>query len=334
MLQSTSQDETPDTAEAWMARLLSPDCDADERAAFKRWRAADPERMLAFAEVEHLHESVAELADDPLLRAAARAALRNKTPAHRRPLAWALSAAAGLVAIIGLALHFHQAGAPGENAAGTAYASTTSLRTIQLEDGTRVQLDAASSITVYFDRRQRLVDLDHGRAEFTIAADPDRPFEVHAGDTVIHDIGTIFQVSRDARQVSVGLLEGLVQVSGTHDGKAWQRDLQPAQQMNIYADGTTSPTQPLDVAAARGWPQGQLVFHQRRLDELLVEANRYSPVKLRLGDASLASLKVSGSIHAGDTDTLLKALEQGWQLQATKGVPDELILRRDPDKLN
>jgi len=329
MQQASLENGLPDTAEGWMARLLSSDCDAAQRAAFERWRAADPENMAAFAEVEYLHESAAQLADDPLLRAATRAALRNKATPARRPLRWALSAAAVLVAALGVALFLHHAGGAG---AGVSYASTDSLRSLQLEDGSQVKLDAASAITVRFDSHQRVVELDAGRAEFSVAADAARPFEVRAGGTVIHDIGTIFQVSRDSDRISVGLLEGRVEISGQHDGRGWRRELEPAQRIDIAADGEAGTAQPLDVAAARGWPLGELVFHQRRLDDLLTEANRYSPVQLRLGDASLASLKVSGSIHAGDMQTLLKALDQGWQLRATKRTDDEIVLARSPKR--
>ncbi len=323
----------PDTAEDWMARLLAADCSAEERAAFEAWRAADPERMLAFAEVEYLHDSAAQLADDPLLRAATRAALREKAPSSRQRMAWVISAAAGLMAAVGLVIHL-QGVYDTHAATGTRYASTTNVQTINLDDGTRLQLDAASTVTVRFDRNRRIVDLDNGRAEFTVAADPDRPFEVRAGNTVIHDIGTVFQVDRDARHVSVSLLDGRVEISGKHAGHAWQRQLEPAQKLRIDAGGEVGPITPFDVAAARAWPLGQLVFHQRRLEDLLAEANRYSAVQLRLGDASLASLRVSGSISTGDTQTLVKALEQGWQLKATKSSPDQIVLRSSLKKPN
>jgi len=63
----------PDSAEAWLARLHSPARSPQDEEAFERWRAADPDHAAAFAEVEYLHRNAALLADDPLLRAVARA---------------------------------------------------------------------------------------------------------------------------------------------------------------------------------------------------------------------------------------------------------------------
>lgn len=312
----------PDTAEAWMARLLAADCSEADRAAFESWRAADPAHNDDFAEIEYLHESAARLVDDPLIRAAAQAALRQKATPSRRWLGWTAAAAAVAIAL-GLAGWLHDTGT-----APIHYASTTALQTIRLEDGTQMQLDAASAATVLFDRHRRVVKLDSGRAEFTVAPDGGRPFEVQADNAVIHDIGTRFQVSREAQKVTVGLLEGRVDVSGNYAGQAWHQSLAPAQQLQISPDGKAGAVGPLDVEAAKGWTSGLLVFHQRPLGDLLAEANRYSVLKLRLGDSSLASLRVSGSVHVGNQELLAKALERGWQLESTHTGVDEITLTR------
>jgi transmembrane sensor len=313
----------PETAEAWMARLIAADCSEEDRAAFEFWRAVDPAHADAFAEIEHLHRSTALLADDPLIRAVSRAARRQTAATGHRWFGWALAAAAAIVLAVGLTLRPY-----GTASSERRYTSTTTLQTVHLADGTRMRLDAASSATVRFDRHHRVVQLDSGRAEFAVAADTDRPFEVHAGDAIIRDIGTTFQVSHNEQRVSIGLLEGRVEISGRRAGQIWVRQLMPSQQLQIDADGQAEPIAPLDIAAAQGWPLGQLVFHQRRLDDLLSEVNRYSSLKMRLGDPSLASLRVSGSFHAGDQQILAKALERGWQMKITRTTPEEITLQR------
>lgn len=312
----------PQTAEDWFVRLRAADCSSSERAAFSHWHAADPENAGRFAEIEYLHDAAAQLADDPLIRAATRAAKR-KSAVHRQRLGW-LAAAAAMVGAIGLGV-YHYRVAP----AGSQYASDTTPRTIVLADGTRMQLDAASSVTLRISASQRLLELQHGRVELVVAADAARPFEVHAGAATIRDIGTTFQVSRDARGVDVALLDGRVEVSGKHAGQAWRKLLDPEQRVQIDPNGIAGAVEALDMAAAQGWPEGQLVFHQRRLDDLLAEANRYAPLQLRLADPSLGSLRVSGSIRAGDQQTLLKALERGWQLSATRTGPEQVSIQRE-----
>ncbi len=324
-----SRDELPmlpDSAEGWLARLHSPACSAPERVAFERWRGADAAHAQAYAQVERLHRIAAGLADDPLLRAAGLAARRRaaRRIATRRLLSFTLPPALAAGVLLATGLWFYRGG--GEQAPSRHYAgSAGQAQPVLLEDGTRMTLDAGASVTTHFDRTQRLVVLDNGRAEFMVAHMP-RPFEVRVGANLIRDIGTTFQVSKDGDAVTVGLLEGKVAVTHGDGAQAQTHTLAPEQQIRIASDGSSVGATPLDLEAAQGWTHGELVFRQRRLDELLEEANRYSSTKLRLGDPALASLLVSGSFHAGDQQALVKALQVGWSLRAEASAAHELTL--------
>jgi transmembrane sensor len=320
-------DAAPRNAEEWLARLHSPDRSPQDEEAFERWRAADPEHAAAYAEVEYLHRHAARLAGDPLLRAVARAARRDlvrRAPARPSRSRWA---AIGLAACALLAVGVTQMMTRPPPTAGQTLAAGTGLpHTVTLDDGTRVALDAQTSLLVRFDARQREVILRNGRAQFQVAHDPARPFVVMADGNVIHDIGTTFQVSRQAGGVTVGLLEGRVSVSRENAGHHWMSELAPAQQLHVDADGRAGPVMPLDVASARGWTRGELAFDGRRLDDLLHAMNRYSVTQLRLGAPALASLKVSGSFRAGDQEALASALVQGWNLRVERTGAHELTL--------
>ncbi|MDE2154371.1 MAG: FecR domain-containing protein [Xanthomonadaceae bacterium] len=318
--------DAPLSAEEWLAHLLSPDNGADDSEVFERWRVADPEHAAAYAEAERIHRSAALLSDDPLLRAAARAARRDT--AHRRGSPqrrmWLLATgiAASVLLTIGLVRH-----GGGDTGMAQHYANAVGLpQTLQLADGTRLRLDAESALTVRLGPGQRVATLEHGRVEFTVAHDPQRPFLVRAGNSTIRDIGTTFQVSRDEDGVTVGLLKGKVAVSGGSGSRRWSSELKPAQQLHIDVSGVAGAIAPLDLAAAQGWTHGELAFRERRLDDLLGEMNRYSKTRLRLGDPSLAGLEVSGSFHAGDQDALAKALARGWQLRVVRTAANELTL--------
>lgn len=318
--------DLPTSAEAWLARLHSPARSSADEDAFERWRAADPDHAAAYAEVEYLHRNAAQLANDPLLRAVARAARRDlaQRPAARPQRLWRMTVglAAGLLVAVGLT-YLVRSGAPSEQ----TYATSVGLpQAFTLADGTRVQLDAQSSLVTRFSGRQREVILRNGRAQFSVAHDAHRPFVVHVDGNVIRDIGTTFQVNRSARGVTVGLLEGRVAVSHDTAGSSWVSELAPAQQLHIDPNGALEAVTALDVAQAKAWPRGELTFSERRLDNLVESMNRYSTTQLRLGDASLASLKVSGSFHAGDQQALAKALAQGWKLRVQRTGADELTL--------
>jgi len=314
------------SAEEWLARLLSPDSGTQDSDVFERWLAADPEHAAAYAEAERIHRNAARLSNDPLLRAASRAAYRDtdqqRSSSQRHIWLLAAGIAACLLLTIGLVWRDGN-----EASAEQRYANTVGLpKVLRLADGTQLRLDAESALTVRLGSGERVATLEHGRVEFAVAHDPQRPFLVHAANNTIRDIGTIFQVSRDQNGVTVGLLKGKVAISGRSGSRPWSSELKPAQQLHIDDNGAAGAITPLDLTDARGWTHGELAFHDRRLDDLLDEMNRYSSTQLRLGDPALAGLKVSGSFHAGDQDALAQALARGWRLRVVRTAANELTL--------
>ena len=207
------------------------------------------------------------------------------------------------------------------------YATATGEQSeVTLADGTVVLLDTGTQLTAMFDSRQRRVELHSGRAQFVVGRDEQRPFLVKAGMSTVRDVGTTFQVASSKGAVDVGLLEGRVDVSTKRDRTV--ASLAPGEQVRVDAAGRIGPKAPLDLVSARAWPQGDLVFKQRRLDELLGEMNRYSRQQVRLADPALGGLTVSGVFHAGDQDALVAVLERGWSLRAERRGADEIVLHR------
>lgn len=307
-------------AESWMARLLAPDCTTADRAAFEDWLAASPENIEAWLEIERVQSLTAQMRSDEMLRAAARAVRR--TPARPAWRSWVPAAAAAMLVVAVATIWWQQE--PFTSAQPQHFATGVGEQSeLTLADGTVVLLDGASRLTARFDGRQRLVELEDGRAQFVVGRDPDRPFLVRAGAGTVRDIGTTFQVSRRGDAVDVGLLEGRVDVSADRGAAT---TLAPGEQVSVDAQGRIGPKAPLDLVAARAWPQGDLVFKQRRLDELLAEMNRHSKQQVRLADPALGEMKVSGVFHAGDQDALVAVLERGWSLRAERRGADEIVL--------
>lgn len=313
----------------WVARLEAPDCDAGDRSRFEDWLAQSTTHLQAWVQADALHAAAAGLASDELMRAAARKARRDARQALGsrsgllRPWGWA--AAAGLAVAVGVLTWRMQPQAPVPE---QRYATVVGeQRTIALADGTALLLDTGTTVTVRLGERQREVDVEGGRVQLVVGDDP-RPFLVHAGPATIRDIGTAFQVQRDAGAVHVGLIEGAVVVSAAPAGKEESRRLAPGEQVTVQAGAKFAPVQAFDIAVAEGWAQGDLVFKEHRLDTLLAEANRYSRTQLTLADPALAEITVSGVFRAGNQDALVLALERGWGLRAERVGPDEIRLYR------
>ena len=86
---------------------------------------------------------------------------------------------------------------------------------LTLSDGTRVWLNAASSIRfpVEFLADERRVEIT-GEVYFDVAHNDHQSFIVHAGSSVIEDLGTAFNVTayEDEGSVKTTLVEGIVKV--------------------------------------------------------------------------------------------------------------------------
>lgn len=313
-------------AERWFARLLASDCTAAERAACQRWQDADPVNAAAYAQVERISQRATAFRFQPQYRAAAREIRERAARAGRRRgiARWGLSlaAAASAVLAIGLGWRVWNPAQPEQH-----YVTTTGeRRTLDLDDGSRVLLDTDSAVTVRYSRKHRDVVLERGQADFSVASAPQRPFVVQAGGGAVRAVGTRFQVRRHADSVQVSLLEGVVTVTATPPaGQQRNITLAPGEELR-FDSGQLWAKGNVDLEAAQGWPQGELVFRERPLPELIEEMNRYTPVKLRIGDPALNELRFSGVFYENDQDSLLQALEQVWSVRAEKVSAHEIVL--------
>jgi len=121
---------------------------------------------------------------------------------------------------------------------------------------------------------------------------------VIGGEGTVTALGTRFQVRRDAGAATITLLEGKVEVVQGHE----RRVLHPNEQAKLSGGGILVAA--IDPEQVSGWLDGWLRFRDTPLGEVVVEANRYSERKLRLGDPALAGIGVSGNFHAGDSTSI------------------------------
>ncbi|HUD40371.1 MAG TPA: FecR domain-containing protein [Dokdonella sp.] len=310
----------------WQARLKAPDCSATDRDAFERWCAADPVHVDVWLDVAALDEAAAGLGDTPAIAAAARPARRGTAHAqHRRRWRSGISVAAAAVLMLAAGLIGWLD--PFAGVATAEYATAIGeQRALTLADGTQVRLDTDTALGVRIDDAERVLEVRRGRVDLTVAADT-RPFEVYAGRGRVRDIGTRFQVEHRDLRVTVAVLEGAVGVRLT-DGTAGETALAPGQRVGYGDSGPLAQVEPFDPEHAEAWTRGELIFSDRRLDEVLTEINRYTATPLRLADPSLGAMRISGVFRPSDTASLLAALDAGWSLHARHTADGAIELAR------
>ncbi len=340
-------------ASHWYARLLAPDCTARDRSAFAAWRS-DPVHARAYTLAQQLAETLSRSADHPRLQALADQALSPADtagetergtlhqpqpgpylPRHtgHRKSRWSrpVALAAGL-AIVAISLSWiTDVTSPYGTPVVTVYETRAGERqTFTLDDGTVIEADVATRLTATLGPSTREVELVAGRALFSVAHDPSRPFSVQAQNTRTVALGTRFQVQHRQNAVLIALTEGSVEISGGAGGSVWRDRLVPGEQLTLEGPAAAPRKQQVDAQLVTSWSRGRLLFRGTPLAEALEEINRYAAIPVRLGDPSLGDMEVGGNFIAGDSRSIVSAFAAVLPLTVVESG-DELVLFRRHD---
>ncbi|MES2277940.1 MAG: FecR domain-containing protein [Bacteroidota bacterium] len=164
---------------------------------------------------------------------------------------------------------------------------------VTLADGTEAILDVSSSLTYpnNFTGKDRQVVLN-GQGYFKVKHDAAHPFIIKAGDEVIEDIGTEFNVKAygDEAVVKTTLIAGAVKVSANDRSVV----LKPGEQaLDLLV-------KPANIEEATAWLQGQLVFHHERLENILHTVARVYGVTIIWQDEETKAYTFGGSVNRND----------------------------------
>ncbi|MFZ6762139.1 FecR family protein [Pseudoroseomonas sp. WGS1072] len=301
-------------AGAWLARLTSgqaTDADAWQVAS---WRARSPAHEAAFQEAARLWRQLA-----PVMAEAPAAAL-PRLAAGRRGLLMGTGLAASLA---GLLVAGRSGGwLPDLTGPGADHRTGTGeRRTLTLADGSIVEMNTLTSLSVRFTEAERRILLMGGEAAFTVPRDPSRPFIVASAGGETRVLGTVFTVAMAAGAVSVTDLEGRVAVRSSGEVQ-----LRPGEQVT-YDKAGLGPVLRVDPVVASGWRQGLLVFRDRTVREVVAELNRYRAGHILLLNDEAGQRRVSGVFHLDRPDQVVAHLQRMTGLR-DRALPGGLLLLR------
>ncbi len=213
-----------------------------------------------------------------------------------------------------------------QQAAGVGFNTISTPRkgqySVRLPDGTRVWLNAASSIRfpTVFDAESRVVEAN-GEVYFEVAKKSfnDRlvPFIVEAGGQVIQVLGTAFNVNSYADEASfrTTLVEGSIRVNVA--GKALEGVvLEPGEEISITrrARGTRKVdyrVNKVDPRSAVAWKDGYFRFDNIGLPELMRQLSRWYDIEVYY-EGPVKEFEFVGEIERKtDLAQVLKILEIG-----------------------
>lgn len=308
-------------AAAWVVRLEAGDLSDSEAVAFDVWLCATPENASAFDAALSVSRAYAVSAD-PVARELGLRRPARPAP-NRRALVGAGVAAAAVTVAVVLAPQF---GPPEVESFATAKGERRSVR---LSDGSTIDLNGGTRLTVSLARNGRQVSLHEGQAVFDVTHDAQRPFAVATGDRIVRVVGTQFDVRRLEGKVSVTVARGAVEVRPAEGAAGRAFRLHPGQRLE-HVEGQPAS----QVAAARpeevlGWRSGRLVYRERPLGEVIADLNQQFQTPIRVEDAALAATPISGVLVLDDQDAVIDRLALLVPLRAVRSDAG-VILRRDP----
>ena len=344
-----------DAAIAWLTERDDGFSPARERE-FAQWLRADPRHAATVARFEQTLGLLGELPEfrselnTAFDRAApvlafppASAEQPTLAPAPRRwsrAFAWAgLAAALALGSFVGWRalqpspeIHFTTTVAGYERA--------------RLDDGSTLELNAASAVRVQFTAAERHVQLESGEAHFAVAHDTARPFIVSAGGIAVRAVGTAFNVRYTADgDVEVIVTEGKVSVgpalaavpsgSAREDRNGLPTSGSPtfvtAGQRIVLPKHAPPPAveqvDPATLRAALAWQSRLADFAEAPLADVIARFNTRSRIQLFLADETLADRRIGGTFALDEAEAFVRLLERDGEIVGERRGETEIFLR-------
>lgn len=207
-------------------------------------------------------------------------------------------------------------------------------KTIQLSDGTNIELNTGSEIKVAYNKKRRLVVLESGEAMFGVSHDIDRPFLVQVGDKLVRAVGTSFIIRKtkdDAVQVT--LLSGIVDVEDITSGTTQPITLAPGERYSYTEDAanntsvssaTAGELQQLaidrpELQKLTAWRRGLVILDGLTVSEAVQEMNRYANgKKILLNSPELESKALKGVAHINNVEGFAQAIAEAYGLRVVE----------------
>jgi transmembrane sensor len=305
----------------WLTRLQRPEVDETDWLAFDAW-LSEPGAQEAYDAIQAVDEEIfqrgsavrGELAEPR------RVAVKRTFSIDWRWLGGLGAAAAATAVAITIAPWGELLPQP-----DTLYTTAKGeSRALQLADGTRIDLNTDSHLSVRLEKDARRVTVHEGQALFDVAHDSARPFLITAGDETVRVVGTRFDVRRRDGQLSVTVLRGLVEVST--DGEDTPIRLRPGQMLEHVEGASGVSVRSVAAEDQVGWRSGRLVYRDQPLGRIVSDMNHYFDRPIRLEGENTATLRFSGVLIVDGQDAMVRRLTSLMPISATP-TDDAIVLR-------
>jgi transmembrane sensor len=334
----------------WLVLLRSGEISESETYAFADWLSENALHAQAFAEAEDLFYDAAIAAQTSkivlettaqnlqagltqssfALTKPAEKPSKDQWPRSARWLALPLSiAAAWLFAIM---LIFPEQSHWFDGLLSDYCTGTGELWDIRLADGSHAMLNTNTALSVDYTASTRRIVLHHGQAQFRVAKDAARPFEVVSGDITVRALGTVFEVYQpNPDNVTVTVEEHSVAFNVPKQASSSKRnqvEIKEGERLQYHVNTHSSQLEKVDIGQSGAWRQRKLFVNDRPLEEILAELDRYRNGRIFLADASLKQMRITGAFSLVHPDETLEKIRAVLALKQTRLGPWWVLLHR------
>jgi transmembrane sensor len=286
-------------ASEWFVLLNSGKATVKQQQAFAQWLKQSSIHQQAWRETQNLWQGSEQLTPKDIAELTTRPFSSAKATQHRLftfPI-YAFSTLALLLAALMFKQPFWYV---------DYYTNTSESKQITLSDGSTVELNAGSAISIDFTENRREIKLHYGEAFFTVAADSARPFDVLAGEAEIRALGTAFNINLDGEDMQVTVFEHAVRVTA---GNHKIENLSHGNAVTLN-DKDLGQIIPQNLATIDSWRQHRLIFEDKKLGDVVKTLNRYRVIPIIILGIEVKNLYVTGLFDTQDTDTALQTIEE------------------------
>jgi len=207
-----------------------------------------------------------------------------------------------------------------------------SVSIVEFGDGTKVWLNSGSQLNYSEDHKgkKRIAELT-GEGYFEVAHDAEFPFFVKAGNIMIRDLGTTFNIKAypGDKTIETSLVEGKADIISGKGNSAVT--LKPGDCAIYYNENKRIEIKPIVENVLSAWRDGKFVIRDQRLEDIFKEISRWYDVEIRFENQKLKDYRYTGIIKKSTTSQhVLKMLKLttkfNYRIIEKPAEPDVIIV--------